>query len=114
VIISDDYYILFGQDNVHLETGKIQRITPNGIEVDGKETEFDLIVCATGFQTTSFFQNTMKITGSAGRSLDDIWRKGPRALYGITAESLPNFAMLYGPNTNLGHNSIVIRPFSSF
>jgi cation diffusion facilitator CzcD-associated flavoprotein CzcO len=101
----DDYFPLFAMDHVRLDTGKIQRITPSGIEVDGKETEYDLIVCATGFQTTTFFQGSLDIKGSAGRSLDDIWKNGPRALYGMAAESLPNFAMLYGPNSNLGHNS---------
>lgn len=50
----------------------------------------------------------MRITGSAGRSLSAIWDKGGRALYGMMVESLPNFAMLYGPNSNLGHNSIIL------
>lgn len=50
----------------------------------------------------------IKITGSAGRPISDVWAKGGRALYSITVESLPNFGMLYGPNTNLGHNSIII------
>jgi hypothetical protein len=50
----------------------------------------------------------IKVTGSGGRSLSSIWKGGARALYGVTVESLPNFGMLYGPNTNLGHNSIIL------
>lgn len=43
-----------------------------------------------------------------GRSIEDIWKGGARAYLGVTVECLPNFAMLYGPNTNLGHNSIIL------
>lgn len=95
-IVSDDYFPCVARENVHLETRKIQRFTTKGIEVEGQEHEFDLVIFATGFQTTSFFQNSIKITGSQGRTLESIWANGPRALYGITVESLPNFAMLYG------------------
>jgi cation diffusion facilitator CzcD-associated flavoprotein CzcO len=51
-VISDDYYPALGRDNVHLETNKIERITPKGIKFEGKlEEEFDLIVTCTGFET---------------------------------------------------------------
>ena len=50
----------------------------------------------------------IKITGSAGRSLADIWSSGAKAMYAMVMESLPNFAMLYGPKGNLGHNSIIL------
>lgn len=50
-VISDDYYPALGRDNVHLETNKIETLTPKGIKFEGKaEEEFDLIVCCTGFQ----------------------------------------------------------------
>lgn len=107
VIITDDYFPAFNLDNVSLETRQISKITENGIEVDGEESEYDLVVLATGFRTVEFM-HPIKITGSAGRSISDIWARGGRALYGVTVESLPNFGMLYGPNTNLGHNSIVL------
>jgi cation diffusion facilitator CzcD-associated flavoprotein CzcO len=107
VIISDDYFPVFQRDNVHLETGKIEKITKNGIQVDGKEEEYDLIILATGFRTVEFM-HPIEITGLAGRTLASIWAKGGRALYCMMVESLPNFAMLYGPNSNLGHNSIIL------
>lgn len=50
----------------------------------------------------------IKIYGSSGRALSDIWKSGARAFKGVTVEDLPNFGMLYGPNTNLGHNSIIL------
>jgi cation diffusion facilitator CzcD-associated flavoprotein CzcO len=95
-IISSDYFPTLGQDHVHLETGRIECMTAHGIQVSDNEGEFDCIVFATGFQTTRFFQDSINITGVGSRSLKDIWQKGARALYGITVESLPNFAMLYG------------------
>lgn len=107
VIITDDYFPVFNQSNVSLETGKIAKITEKGIEIDGVETEYDLIVCATGFRTVEFM-HPIKITGSAGRSLSQVWSKGAKAMNGMFVESLPNFAMLYGPNSNLGHNSIIL------
>ncbi|EEH42256.2 uncharacterized protein PADG_07076 [Paracoccidioides brasiliensis Pb18] len=106
-IISDDYFPTFLRSNVHLETTPIDHITKNGIQVAGIEHEFDLIVLATGFRTVEFM-HPIQVYGSEGRSLSDIWADGARALYGVTVEALPNFAMLYGPNTNLGHNSIIL------
>src|SRR5690606_39229625 len=47
------------------------------------------------------------ITGRGGRSLDDDWRDGARAYRGITVSGYPNLFLMYGPNTNLGHNSII-------
>jgi cation diffusion facilitator CzcD-associated flavoprotein CzcO len=107
VIASDDYFPVFNQEIVSLETRPISKITEKGIEVDGEETEYDLIVLATGFRTVEFM-HPIKIIGAGGRPLSEIWAKGARGLYGITVESLPNFGMLYGPNTNLGHNSIML------
>ena len=107
VIISDDYFPVFLQGNVKLETGKIDKITATGITTDGQEEEYDAIILATGFRTVEFM-HPIKIAGTAGRTLQNIWKGGGQALYGITVEGLPNFGMLYGPNTNLGHNSIIL------
>lgn len=107
IIASDDYFPVFHRENVALETRPISKITEKGIEVEGEESEYDLIVLATGFRTVEFM-HAIEITGTAGRSISDIWARGARALYGITVESLPNFGMLYGPNTNIGHNSVTL------
>jgi hypothetical protein len=107
IIVSDDYFPAFARDNVTLQTDPIEQITENGISVDGVEAKYDLIILATGFRTVEFM-HPIKVYGSEGRSLSSIWKTGARALYGVTIESLPNFAMLYGPNTNLGHNSIIL------
>ncbi|KAJ5527556.1 hypothetical protein N7513_011715 [Penicillium frequentans] len=108
VIISDDYYPALTRDNVSLETRPITRITERGIEVEGDgEQEYDLIILATGFKTVEFMY-PIKVYGANGRPLEDIWKDGARAYRGVTVEDLPNFGMFYGPNTNLGHNSIIL------
>ncbi|KAJ5494297.1 hypothetical protein N7463_010384 [Penicillium fimorum] len=108
IILTDDYYPTLARENVRLETRGITGITKSGIEVDEEdEQEFDVIILATGFRAVEFMY-PIQIYGSNGRSLEDIWKNGAMAFNGVTVEDLPNFGMLYGPNTNLGHNSIII------
>ncbi|KAL4883519.1 hypothetical protein BJY04DRAFT_226536 [Aspergillus karnatakaensis] len=108
ILASDDYYPALGRENVHLELRDIARITETGIEtVDGEGSEFDLIVYATGFRTVEFL-HPIQIKGAGGRELSEVWKGGATAYYGVTVEEMPNFGLLYGPNTNLGHNSIIL------
>ena len=114
LLLSDDYYQALRLPNVKLETRRIRGITRGAIHVSvhgrGEAEDcldVDLIVYATGFRTKEFLY-PMKVYGLQNRSTDDIWKGGARALYGVSVESLPNFAMAYGPNTNLGHNSIIL------
>ena len=105
VIITDDYYPALARDNVSLETRPIDKITASGIEVQADEKEntpthqdYDLIVCATGFKTLQFM-HPIEVYGINGRALSDIWKQGAQAYLGTTVEDLPNFGMLYGPNS---------------
>ncbi|OGE55052.1 hypothetical protein PENARI_c005G03920 [Penicillium arizonense] len=107
VIISDDLFSALDQPHVALETEKIKSITSDSITTENNEYKVDMIVLATGFRTIEFLY-PIKVYGLEGRSIQDIWQGGARAYLGMTVESLPNFAMLYGPNTNLGHNSIIL------
>lgn len=107
VIISDDYFPAMNRANVRLETRSIGEVSSTGINAGGEGEEFDLIVLATGFRTVDFMY-PIKVTGLNGRSIEDIWKGGAKAYLGIAVEGLPNFGMLYGPNTNLGHNSIIL------
>ncbi len=67
----------------------------------------------TGFQATDFLA-PMKITGRAGQELNQVWRDGAEAYLGMTVSGFPNLFLLYGPNTNLGHNSILYMLESQF
>ncbi|UIF89944.1 alpha/beta hydrolase fold domain-containing protein [Cupriavidus sp. UYPR2.512] len=107
ILLSSEYLAAISRPNVELVTDGIRRVTENGIEtVDGVHHPVDAIVYGTGFAATEFL-SPMRITGRAGTDLNDAWRRGAQAYLGLTVPGFPNFFMLYGPNTNLGHNSIV-------
>lgn len=96
VIITDDYFPTFTRENVELETASIQEITADGVSVEGnKHRDFDVLVLATGFKTTQFMY-PIKIYGSSGKSIEDVWASGASAYLGMTVPSMPNFSMLYG------------------
>lgn len=107
ILLSSQYLATMSKPNVELVTQGIRRVTENGIETtDGIHHTVDAIVYGTGFAATEFL-SPMRITGRAGVDLNDAWRRGAQAYLGLTVPGFPNFFMLYGPNTNLGHNSIV-------
>ncbi|NMI00962.1 NAD(P)/FAD-dependent oxidoreductase [Pseudonocardia sp. K10HN5] len=107
IIIADTFYPAMIRDNVHLVTDKIEGVEPTGVRTsDGTLREVDVIIYATGFETLSF-NASLDITGRNGLALRDAWREGPQAYLGMSVSGFPNFYMLYGPNTNLGHNSII-------
>ena len=109
IILSDDIFPALAKDNVSLISEDIAAFTNTGIltKNDIEHGPYDLIVLATGFKTTEFL-HSISIKGRNGRDLRDVWRNGAEAYLGITVESLPNFGMLYGVNSNLGHNSIIL------
>ncbi len=107
ILITDDYYQALARPNVHLVTAPIDRITRDSIITkDGEARRVDVLIYATGFQTTEFLA-PMKIHGVGGKSLDEEWNNGARAYLGISVAGFQNMFMMYGPNTNLGHNSII-------
>ena len=109
ILFSDDYYEGLNRDNVKVVTDPIVRIVKNGVVTgDGTVREADVLVYATGFVSTDFL-TPMEVIGRGGQSLNDKWAaNGAEAYFGITHTGFPNFFMMYGPNTNLGHNSIIV------
>lgn len=108
ILISDDYYPALTRDNVEVVTDHITRFTKNGIvTTDGRERPLDTIIYATGFRASDFLA-PMDIHGTAGKTLNQVWKDGAEAYLGVALAGFPNFFMLYGPNTNLGHNSIIL------
>ncbi len=107
VLISDDYYPALQRPNVTLETDGIARLTETGVTTEaGRHHDLDVIVYATGFDVTATFAR-MKLVGRGGRTLTEAWADGMGAYQGITVAGFPNYFMLLGPNTGLGHNSVV-------
>jgi cation diffusion facilitator CzcD-associated flavoprotein CzcO len=107
-IISDDYLATFNRPNVSLITERLEQIEKNGVRTaDGALHEVDAIVYATGFESLKFLDG-LRIVGRRGRLLhQDAWREAPEAYLGMLVAGFPNFFILYGPNTNLNHNSII-------
>jgi len=107
ILLSSEYLAAMAKPNVELITAGIQKITPDGVQTsDGVSHTVDAIIYGTGFAATEFLA-PMRITGRDGVDLHDTWQDGAKAYLGLTVPGFPNFFMLYGPNTNLGHNSIV-------
>jgi cation diffusion facilitator CzcD-associated flavoprotein CzcO len=105
ILITDDFYPALCRDNVTLETSGIAAIEPHGVRTADGFHDLDVLIFATGFETTAW-NWSMEVVGADGRTLKETWKDGPEAYLGIMVHGFPNMFMLYGPNTNLGHNSI--------
>ncbi|EID15301.1 flavin-containing monooxygenase [Mycolicibacterium phlei] len=108
ILNSDTYYRGIANPRTEVVTDAIARFTPRGIvTADGTERELDVVVFATGFHVTDSY-TYVHIKGPRGEDLVDRWnREGIAALRGITVADMPNLFFLLGPNTALGHNSVV-------
>lgn len=108
ILKSDDFYPAFNRPNVRLVTYPIAAFTETGIKAaDGQEYPLDVIILSTGFKVADLNFHTQFI-GLNGQNLMDAWRKtGGEAYKGVTTTNFPNLAFLLGPNTGLGHNSVV-------
>ncbi len=107
ILVSDDYYQALAAGDVDIVTSAIQGIGPEGvITEDGVERPVDVIIYGTGFKATEFLA-PLQIRGRDSQRLADCWQDGAWAHRGVAVPGFPNLFMLYGPNTNLGHNSII-------
>ena len=108
-LLSNDYYPAFDLPHVELVTEPIARFTENAvITSDGAVREVDAVVCGTGFVVDPRrYLERMPIQGRGGLTLGEAWRDGARAYLGISIPRFPNLFQLVGPNTGLGHNSIL-------
>ncbi|WP_432975871.1 flavin-containing monooxygenase [Dactylosporangium sp. CA-233914] len=108
ILKSDDYYPALARDNVDVVTDPIAEIRPHAVVTrDGTEHPADVIVFGTGFRVTDL-PITERIRGRDGRSLAEHWQGSPKAYRGTTVAGFPNLFLLLGPNTGLGHNSVVL------
>ena len=107
ILISNDWYPTLHRSNVEVVTDPIDHVEADAVVTGtGRRYPADVLIYATGFHTTDFLSH-IAITGVEGRKLADEWRAGAGAYLGITVPGFPNCFLLYGPNTNLGHNSIL-------
>ncbi len=108
VLLSDDFYPALARDNVHLVTDTVAGVLPQGIRAaDGTVRGVDTIIFGTGFDVSASLTR-LKIAGRDGLALRDVWhRDGVGAHLGITVAGFPNLFFLLGPNTGLGHTSVI-------
>lgn len=107
ILPTNEWYPALQRHNVELVTDRITEIRPEGlVTADGAVHEVDTIVYATGFHVTDIPLAGM-VTGRGGRRLSEDWDGSPQAYRGTTIAGYPNLFFLVGPNTGLGHNSIV-------
>ncbi|WP_320819280.1 NAD(P)/FAD-dependent oxidoreductase [Thalassolituus sp.] len=114
ILLANNYYETMKRENVSLCSHGIKSVNDSGIiDNNGQHHPVDVIIYATGFKATEFLV-PITITGTNGESLHDVWKNGAEAYFGINVQGFPNLFMLYGPNTNLGHNSIIYMLESQF
>lgn len=107
VLISNEFYPTFHQENVTLEASALASIHGNvAVSADGNEYELDVLIFATGFEAVEppFAQ---RISGKDGVLMSKQWEQGMQAFASTTIHNFPNLLMMNGPNTGLGHNSVV-------
>lgn len=108
VLMSNDYFEALQRDDVELVTDGIAELRERSIATrDGKDHEVDVVVFATGFQVGDFLAAPFEICGRNGLDLNDAWRNGAEAYLGTSIAGFPNFFTISGPNTGLGHTSMV-------
>ena len=106
LIWSSDYYDAIQSPNAHLITDSISHLNETGIVTDAESIDLDVIVYATGFDT-SMFMRPINILGLNGITLEDYWQDYPKAYYSIAMPNFPNLFMLNGPNGPVGNFSLI-------
>jgi cation diffusion facilitator CzcD-associated flavoprotein CzcO len=107
ILISYDYYPSLTHDNVEVVTDGIAEVRERSIVTeDGTEREIDALIFGTGFEVTKP-PITKRIRGRDGRTLAEHWETSMRAYRGTTVAGFPNLVFMTGPNTGLGHNSMI-------
>ena len=107
ILLSNDYWPTFARPDVSLVTDSIVRVEPEAVvTADGTRHEVDVLVLSTGFDVSGSLDR-IDIRGLGGRSLAEVWSGGMHTNLGITVAGFPELYLLLGPNTGLGHNSVI-------
>lgn len=107
VLLSNNYYPALAQNNVDVVTDGIKKFTKTSVLTnDGKSRKIDAIILGTGFHVADSFK-FYNVKGKNGAALKDILGDSPEAYYGTSIHQFPNLFLMLGPNTGLGHNSMI-------
>jgi cation diffusion facilitator CzcD-associated flavoprotein CzcO len=107
ILPTDEWYPALVKPNVEVVADAITEIRPHSVvTADGSEREVDTIIYGTGFHVTDV-PIANRVSGRDGRTLAQVWAGSMQAYKGTTVAGYPNLFLLVGPNTGLGHTSIV-------
>lgn len=103
--LGEGYLEALQAPNVTVEMSPIQQVTDKGIVTATSEEEFDIIICATGFEVN--FVPRWELVGKDGVRLADQWQDSPEAYFGVCAPNMPNYFIFNGPNCPAGHGNLL-------
>jgi cyclohexanone monooxygenase len=107
LVFSSEYLTALTEPNVEVLTSPARYLRARSLVMeDGTERDVDVVVCATGYAAADYL-GEIEVTGESGVTLREVWRDGAHAYLGMAVPGFPNFFMLYGPNTNVGSNSVI-------
>lgn len=107
VLVAQGWFEAFNRDHVTLVAAPLDSVSAIGVSAGGEEHELDVLIWCTGFRVDEPL-GTAQIRGVGGRDLAEFWGGRPRAHLGMTVPGFPNSFLLMGPNTALGHNSVLL------
>lgn len=107
ILPSNEWYPALARENVELVTDGVREVRAHSVVLDsGRELEVDALIFGTGFQVIDMPVGRL-VRDRGGRTLAEAWNGSPRAHLGVTVPGFPNLFVLMGPNTGLGHTSVV-------
>lgn len=101
----EQYLVALQEPNVDPVFEPIECISPNGVVSGGKEYDVEILVAATGFNTT--FRPRFPIIGRDGVNLQDLWADHPVSYFGTGVSGFPNYFTFLGPNTPISNGSLI-------
>lgn len=95
------------EDNVDFINASVVRCLPNGVELDdGRKFEFDVLVCATGFNASA--PPPFAVVGKRGQTIAQRFDPYAETYLSLTVDGFPNFFMMLGPNAAIGTGSLTM------
>jgi cyclohexanone monooxygenase len=107
LVFATDYLQALTQPHVEVVSSPARYLRSRSLVTDdGSELDVDVVLCATGYAAADYL-GQIDVVGEGGVTLRETWSDGAYAYLGMAVPRFPNFFMLYGPNTNVGSNSVI-------
>jgi cyclohexanone monooxygenase len=107
LVFATDYLQALNQSHVEVVSSPARSLRAGTlVTADGTELDVDVVLCATGYAAADYL-GQIDVVGEGGATLRQTWSDGAYAYLGMAVPGFPSFFMLYGPNTNVGSNSVI-------